>query len=100
MTLGTIIQKTLKCALPCAIEWAYTSTKLRAGEFGGGCYIITDSPIEGGSNARLARQELENSPASLCYDRERKGGAEHHPLSGARWSLDINNDPTAVARLA
>lgn len=57
--IAAVIQKTLKSALPCAIEWAYTSTKLRAGEFGGGYYIITDDAIDGGSTAWLARQELE-----------------------------------------
>ena len=35
-----------KSALPCAFAWSYDSDRLRVGEFGGGCVIITEAGID------------------------------------------------------
>lgn len=57
--IAAVIQKTLKSALPCSIEWAFTCSKLRVGEFGGGFFVITEDGIEGGSTTWLAMQVLD-----------------------------------------
>ena len=43
--VARLIFTACKSALPCAFEWSHGSDRLRVGEFGGGCVVITASGI-------------------------------------------------------
>lgn len=45
-TIAALIFTVCKSALPCAFEWAHGMDRLRVGEFGGGCVVITENGAE------------------------------------------------------
>ena len=54
-----------KSALPCGFAWSYDCDRLRVGEFGGGCVIITDAGIQSYSTQSLlehAFRRIEGGP--------------------------------------
>ena len=44
--VARLIFTACKSALPCAFAWSYDCDRLRVGEFGGGCVVITASGID------------------------------------------------------
>lgn len=44
--VAQLIFRACKSALPCGFSWSYDSDRLRVGEFGGGCVVITEAGIE------------------------------------------------------
>lgn len=44
--IARLIFTACKSALPCAFEWAHGMDRLRVGEFGGGCVVITAAGID------------------------------------------------------
>ncbi len=44
--VANLIFAACKSALPCAFEWAHGMDRLRVGEFGGGCVVITTAGIQ------------------------------------------------------
>ena len=43
--IAQLIFTACKSALPCAFEWSHGSDRLRVGEFGGGCVVVTAAGI-------------------------------------------------------
>ena len=44
--VAQLIFRACKSALPCGFSWSYDSDRLRVGDFGGGCVVITDAGIQ------------------------------------------------------
>lgn len=52
-TVAQLLFMACKSALPCAFEWSHSCDRLRVGEFGGGCVIITEDGPEYHSTTRI-----------------------------------------------
>lgn len=50
---------------PFGFEWARTSSRMRAGEWGGGHFVITATEIRGGSTHWLMEQDIACLSASI-----------------------------------
>lgn len=57
--IAGLIRVCAPSVLPFGFEWAATCSKLRAGEFGGGYYVITADGIEGGDTYSLMNAALD-----------------------------------------
>ncbi len=57
-TAANLIQRCARSALPFGFEWASDCDRLRAGEFGGGYVVITETAIEYGSTGRMLDRAL------------------------------------------
>lgn len=44
--IANLLFRACKSALPCGFAWSYDSDRLRVGEFGGGCVVITDAGLQ------------------------------------------------------
>lgn len=80
--VAQLIFTACKSALPCAFSWAFTCDRLRPGEFGGGCVVMTEAGIEFHSTngiidraiAHVAFGEAEGLHGFVLARREARGG--------------------------
>lgn len=92
-TAANLLQRCARSALPFGFEWASDHDRLRAGEFGGGYVLITETGIEYGSTGRMLDR---------AFDRTRDEGADgfvlaiRDPVHG----LSFWNDTDGFDRLA
>lgn len=63
--IAELLFRGCKSALPCGFAWSYDCDRLRVGEFGGGCVVITDAGIQSYSTQALlehAFRRIEQGP--------------------------------------
>ncbi|TGX49043.1 hypothetical protein E5A73_19540 [Sphingomonas gei] len=92
-TAANLIQRCARSALPFGFEWASDHDRLRAGEFGGGYVVITETAIDYVSTGRMLDRAL---------DRIRDEGADGFVLATrhAEHGLSFLNDADGFDRLA
>lgn len=92
-TAANLIQRGARSALPFGFEWASDCDRLRAGEFGGGYVVITETAIEYGSTGRMLDRAL-----TRVHDE----GADGFVLAirQAEHGLSFWNDAAGFDRLA
>lgn len=61
-----LIQRTCKSALPCGFAYAWYSDRLRADEFGGGCFVIAADGIENFNTHALLGRALDQACESAA----------------------------------